>query len=171
MKRQQIHRSALPGGQTEGSLHERRVLIAFVDSTAALPSRPEPRATFDNVCRKDGPARPWRNFGIPLRACAHAAAQIGGTTADETRVRILRAVLAFGAWVIEPLDDVAPIGALLYTELMREQAEAIEAQSLARGLGTAQARANALRETQEAITAQRVWMAAHQDVALAERVH
>ena len=159
MNRQQNHRSALPGRQTEGALLERRVQIAFVGTTDALPCRPEPRATFDNASRRDNPARPWRALGIPLRSCACAARAMGGPAIDETRVFILRAVLAFTAWVLEPLDEGAPAGTLLYWQLMQEQAEALEAQALARGLGTEEAKLAAVRETQEAITAQRMYLA------------
>jgi hypothetical protein len=162
--RQQIHRSALSGGQTEADRLERAVQTAFVNAPSALPCRPEPRAVFDNAARTSGPARPWRHLGVPLRATCAAASAIGGPAIDRTRELVIRAVLAFLAWVLEPLNDGVPLSDILFATLVKEQAEALEAQALARGLETDAAITHAVEQTEEAILAQRIFCAVRRTV-------
>jgi hypothetical protein len=154
----QNHRSALPGGQTgEAPRLERRIRHAYLFAADALPCRPEPRAAFDNVARAEVPRSPWRAFGVPLRAVCAAAAAIGGPVVDVVRERVLTTVLDFAAWVLEPLAGEHSVAEMLYTRVVREQAEALEAQATHRGLGTETAREHALAETEEAIVAQQLY--------------
>lgn len=154
----QIHRAALPGAQTDRSLLERRVRTTFLNVASALPSRPEPRAVFDNAARRDGATRPWGAYADALRATASAAHEADASARVVTRERVIDAILALAAYALEPLDDGLPLDVVLFTRLVQEEAEAIDAQAIARGLGTGEARQAAIRETEEAIVAQRLYV-------------
>ena len=149
--RQQIHRSDPPIGQTEATRREREVRTTFVNAPSGLPCRPEPRGPFDRAAAER--TAPWSAYGDPLRATAAAAMQLGGPAVDVTRERIVTALLALAAWVLEPFDDGTPVESVLYTRLVQELAEALHAGTLAEGLGTETARADARREFDDAIVA------------------
>jgi hypothetical protein len=153
-----MHRSALPGGQTDRSLLERRVRTTFLNVASALECRPEPRAVFDNAARRDGASRPWGSYADALRTTARAAHASNAATREATRELIVESLLAFAAYVLEPMDDGIPLDVVLFTRLVQEEAEAIDAQAIARGLGTGEARQAAIRETEEAIIAQRLYV-------------
>jgi hypothetical protein len=158
MQRKQIHRRALPGVQTEASKLERALQLAFVNAAGALPKRPDRRHPFDNAARTANPTRPWEKFAEPLRDVATEAARIGGATADTTEERIVDAVICFLEYVLEPLETRAAAD-VTYVQLVREQAEALDAQARARGLGTAEARAMAVRETRDVIGVAQLYVA------------
>lgn len=157
MRGQQTHRRALPARQTPESRRLRPLQLAFVNAASALPCRPAPRSAFDNAARRDNPSRPWHAFADPLRAVAAAARAQGGACVDETEERLTLVVLAFLEYVLEPLDT-RPAGDVVYLQLVREEAQALEAQALARGLGTAEARAEAVRETEEALAVGQIYV-------------
>lgn len=145
----QVHRRALPGVQTEASRLERALQLAFVNTTSALPRRPDPRHRFDNAVRDENPTRPWEKFAEPLRDAAIAAAKIGGPCAEITEERIIDAVICFLEFALEPLQkrDVALVS---YLAAAREVPEAIDAITRAHMQPTAENLARADHETGEA---------------------
>lgn len=152
-----IARRALPARQLatadppERDRRERVLRLAFVNAPSALGCRPTPRSAFDKPA-SDPLRKPWRGFAEPLRACAVAAAAIGGSVASETERRIIQAVTALLAYVLEPLSR-ATVGTVCYVTVAKESAEALEAVTVARALPTPEHVARAEREVDEAITA------------------
>lgn len=148
-----IHRRSLPlrTDDEDRQRRERHLRLTFVNVPSALDCRPEPRSAFDKPA-SDPTRRPWRCFAEPLRACAVAAAQKGGTIAVETERRIVEAVTALLAYVLEPLSR-AHVGQVTYVTVARESAEALHAVTIAHAMPTAENTATAEREVDEAITA------------------
>lgn len=136
---------------------ERRVRTTFVNVTDPLGYRPAPTSVLDKTASKEA-RRPWASYADTMRNVATAAAVVGGPTALDTRERIIDAVLALAAHVLEPLDDGIPLDVVLFTRLVAEEAEAVEAQAVARAMGTAEARATAIVETEDAILAGRCYV-------------
>lgn len=139
---------------------ERRVRTAFVNVTEPLGYRPPPAAWVLNKAAGKEARRPWGSYADALRNVATVGAQTSGPVAHETRERIIDSILALAAYVLEPLDDGMPLDVVLFTRLVTDEAEALDAQALARGLGTAEARAAAVRETEEAIIASQCYVVA-----------
>ena len=146
--RQQTHRSILPTGLIVRSRRERVLRHAFVNAPGALDCRPHPRTAFDNAARRDNPTSPWQAFADPLRAAVAAAVAQGGPCVEETETRVTHAVLALLEYVLEPLPESAgsEIG---YITLVHDEAEALEAQTIARAIPTAEHVELALRVTEE----------------------
>lgn len=145
----QTHRRALPGVQTEAERLEKSLQLAFVNTTCALPKRPEPRHRFDNAVRPCNPTRPWEKFAGPLRDAAEEAARIGGPCATITEERITDAVIVFLEFVTAPLRR-CDAGMASYLAVSREVPEAIESIATAHLLPTAEHIAAADREAHEA---------------------
>lgn len=154
MSTRTIPRRSLPlrkEDDEERTRRERSLRLAFVNAPSDLPSRPAPRSAFDKPA-SDPARRPWRCFAEPLRATAVAAAAIGGSVATETERKIVRAVTALLAYVLEPLSR-ATVGTVCYVTVATETAQALEAVTVARALPTPEHLADADREVDEAITA------------------
>lgn len=146
----QLHRHSLPGMQTEAARLERALQLAFLNSTAALPKRPEGTngSRFNNTAREDNPTRPWRLFAEALRAVATDAARIGGPCIEQTEERIADAVICFMEYTLEPLRK--PIGSAGYRVVSKEMPEAVEAITTEQFVPTPENKAVADREACQA---------------------
>lgn len=106
-------------------------------------SREQPRAPL--VCEKE-------------RAMLHAAIAQGCTTP----MQVVSYYLARLTDSLAQFPDERRLSDVLYVRLMAEEAEALEAQALARGLGTVEARAAAVRETRDEIGIAELYVAQEQ---------
>lgn len=106
-------------------------------------SREDPRAPL--VCEKE-------------RAMLHAAIAQGCTSP----MQIVSYYLTRLADSLNQFPEQLVVSDVLYVRLMAEEAEALEAQALARGLGTVEARAVAVRETQDVIGVAELYVAQQQ---------
>src|SRR5436190_16787115 len=126
------HRRGLQARQIVSSRREAPVRHTFVNMAGALPCRPEPRAVFDHVA-SNPLTRPWRHVADPARACAAAAARLGGKAAQDTEDNIIAFMIAMLEYMLEPLNQsVRCVGEVTYPALAREHGEAVEALAVAR---------------------------------------
>lgn len=129
------------------------------------------RVALHAVIARDGtqltpaPAHPWHDLtrdepraALPCtreREMIHAAIRQGCTTPNQ----VLSYHLARIADDMAQFDDAPTVSDVCYVRLMAEQAEALEAQALARAFGTPEAEARAAIESEDAITALRLYVA------------
>jgi hypothetical protein len=150
----QLHRCVLQGAQTEQARLERYLAHAFVNTTSAIGSRPEPSHRFANAARdQDDPTRtrPWEKFADPLRDVAVVAVSKGDAVARQTEDLIVDAVIALLDYVTEPFQKHA--GVVSYLAVAREVPEAIDWLARARMQPSAEIEARAERESAEACAA------------------
>lgn len=154
----QLHTRFLPETQSEAARLERALQLAFLNSTAALPKRPDGtnKSRFDNAAREENPSYPWRTFAEALRAVATDAAKIGGPTVDATEERIIDAAICFLEFVLEPMKR-PDAGAILYLAAAREVPEAIDWMARARLAPTPENLARTDQEVSEAERTLRVY--------------
>jgi hypothetical protein len=163
MKATQHHRAALAGRPTEG-LHpriaHRRRLSAFVELFTDASRKPD--AVYA-IQRKDPRVK---LYDEREREIIHQGIKDGVIS----RERIVRYRLS------QLLDDLAqfphdvPVSDVVYVRLMAEQAEALEAQAIARALPTSANRDAAVRETKDAIAMQHIACVALEQGTFAPRL-
>jgi hypothetical protein len=123
-------------------LAERRLRVALAEVIADAPSYPEPRWRWEDVARtQPRSSMPFKRE----REMIHSAIREEKTTPE----KVIRYYLARMADDLAQFAEAPLLEELIYLELIREEAEAIEWQSIFRANPTPANRDRMIRETEE----------------------